>query len=271
MTFATEATLAFQRQELTVNGVKVELLVAGRGEPLLFLHGAGMLGGMDFALPLAKHFKLVLPVHPGFGASDDNVGFSSIQDYVLHYLDLLDQLSIDRFRLVGFSLGGWMAAALAAQNPARVEKLCLVAPAGLYAPDHPTADLFRIKPREILSYLTARPEAFLPFLPPPGDVDAILASYREQTSLARIMWDRPYDRKLTPWLHRIRAPSLLLWGDQDRIVPVAQAADWAGHLPDPEVRVFKNAGHLLLQEEPAALEAINRFMRGEPAVARPDR
>jgi pimeloyl-ACP methyl ester carboxylesterase len=203
---------------------------------------------------------VIIPYHPGWGGSADDETISSMQDYVLHYLDLLDQMRLDRVRLVGLSMGGWMAATFAAQQAQRVEKLVLVAPAGLRVPQHPTIDIFRLRPEEIVAHLVANFEILRPYLPAPDDVDAIVRLHREQTSLARIAWERASDPKLARWLHRITMPTLLVWGEADRIVPFGQAQTWAELIPGARVQGFKNAGHLVLNEAQAAVTAIGDFL-----------
>ena len=104
----------FARRQIKVNGADVVLFEGGSGEPLLFLHGAGTVSGFNFSASWARKFKVYLPYHPGFGESADSAAITSIDDYVLHYLELLDHLELDKVRLVGLSMGGWIAATLLA-------------------------------------------------------------------------------------------------------------------------------------------------------------
>ena len=110
----------FKRETHTVNGVKIILLTAGSGEPLLFLHGAGTFHGFEFAKPWADKFRVLLPFHPGFGESADDPAMNDIHDYVMHYVELLDLLGLDKVNLVGFSLGGYIAAKFAMEHGHRV-------------------------------------------------------------------------------------------------------------------------------------------------------
>jgi pimeloyl-ACP methyl ester carboxylesterase len=252
---------AYKREELKVGGIKVEMLTAGKGEPLMFWHGAGTLGGWDWALPWAKRYKVMIPYHPGWGGSGDDPTVSSVQDFVMHYVELFDQLKLDKVNLVGLSMGGWIAATFASQHGHRLRKLALVAPAGLRVPEAPTLDFFKIKPEETLGYLMENIESMLPYLPKdPGDLDFILERFREATSFARVAWERAYDPKLARWLHRIGVPTLLVWGEQDKVVPFAQAKVWAKLIPGAKIASFKGAGHLVLNEKPEAVAAIAQFL-----------
>lgn len=250
----------FKRETLSVNGVKTVVLSAGRGEPLVFLHGAGTFHGFDFALPWANHYRVIVPYHPGFGESGDDPEITETHDYILHYLDLFEQLRLDKIRLVGFSLGGWLAAEFALEHAHRLHRLVLVAPAGLRVPEHPTADVFRISPEELPSYLVVDPKILAPYLPRGPDVDFIAARYREMTSVARIAWERPYSLKLRRWLHRVNVPTLLVWGAQDRLIPVQQAQAWAGLIPGATVEVINGCGHLVLDERPEAVAKVAAFL-----------
>ena len=175
----------------------------------MFLHGAGTVSGFNFSASWARKFKVYLPYHPGFGESADSAAITSIDDYVLHYLELLDHLELDKVRLVGLSLGGWIAATLATQNSHRLKKLVLVGPAGLRVPEHPTTDIFRLKPDELPSYLVQDLSVLAPYVPDPQGpdfLDFLVNDYHEMSSFARLAWERPYDPNLAKWLHRIDVP-----------------------------------------------------------------
>ena len=256
----------FSEDRIDVNGIDTAVLSAGDGEPLVFLHGAGTAAGFETLLPLAERFRLILPIHPGFGASADDPSIDSIHDYKLHYLDLFDRLGLGQISLVGHSLGGYLAATLAIEQGHRVRRLVLGAPFGLRDREHPTVDFFSIPDEEVPTYLVADLSLFagMPMPPPP---EFLADRYRESTSFARIAWHRPYDTKLPKWLHRIAAPTLLLWGDQDRLIPVGQAAAWAALIPNAEVKVIPGVGHLLFNESPDAVDAVAGFVGAELALS----
>jgi pimeloyl-ACP methyl ester carboxylesterase len=253
----------FERRQIKVNGAEVVLFEGGSGEPLVFLHGAGTVSGFNFSGSWARKFKVYLPYHPGFGESADSAAITSIDDYVLHYLEFLDHLKLDKVHLVGLSMGGWIAATLAAQNSHRLKKLVLVGPAGLRVPEHPTADIFRLKPDELPAYLAHDLSVLAPFVPDPHGpdfLDFLVNDYHEMSSYARLAWERPYDPNLAKWLHRIRVPTLLLYGDKDRITPAPQSSTWAALIPNAVVRIVKDAGHLVLDENVEAPQAVLDFL-----------
>ena len=261
MSAAAKSGPSFAREEFRVNGVKVAMLTIGKGEPLVFLHGAGTFHGFDFALPWAEKYKVMIPFHPGFGESGDDASITNMHDYVMHYVELLDQLGLAKVNLVGFSLGGWMAAAFAMEHGHRINKLVLVAPAGLKVAEYPMVDIFRIPGEELPGYLVADINVILPHLPKGHDIDFIVDRYREMTSVARIMWEKPFDRGLQRWLHRLaKVPTLIVWGDKDRLIPVGQAKTWQGLIPNSTVQTHASAGHLVLDESPDAVRGITKFL-----------
>jgi pimeloyl-ACP methyl ester carboxylesterase len=258
----TNRTLeGFEREEFDVNGVKTVVYQAGRGEPVVFLHGAGTFTGFGFAKSLAERFRVIIPYHPGFGESGDDPTIDTIQDYVLHYLDLFDALDLRSFRMIGLSFGGWLAAEFAILEQERLEKLVLIAPSGLALADPPAADLFKVRPADLPGYLVQDPAVLKPFMPEGHDLDFLTLRYRETTSMARLVWEQPAgNRKLAQWLHRIRTPTLLVWGDKDRLRPYAHAASWLDRLPNARLETVAGAGHLVLDEKPDTIDAIAAFL-----------
>lgn len=254
----------FSEERLTVNGIETVVQIAGDGEPLVFFHGAGTVTGFDALLPLAERHRLIVPFHPGFGPSADDATVDSIHDYRRHYLDVFDQLGIEELSLIGQSMGGWLAANFAADHPERVRRLVLAAPLGLRVREHPTVDIFSIPDEELFGYLTADPSVFDGHVPMPPTPEWLADRYREATSAARLLWAAPYDLKLHRWLHRVTMPTLLVWGDQDKIVPVQQADVWAELIQGASVNVLPGVGHLLFDESREAIDAVDGFV-GEGA------
>jgi pimeloyl-ACP methyl ester carboxylesterase len=254
---------AFDTTRLTLNGVETVVLSAGAGEPLVFLHGGGTVEGFDCFLPLAERFRLIAPYHPGFGLSGDDPTISSIGDYVRHYLDLFQVLEVDRLVLVGHSWGGWLATMIATGHPERVRRLILAAPYGLDAPGHPLANIPAMSPDQILASLTRDASVFAGKVPVPLDDAFVAAQARELQSGGRVM-PGPYDPALEARLERLTMPTLLLWGDDDKIVPVEHARVWEPLLPNGRSIVFAETGHLLFHENPEAVAAVRDFAEETP-------
>ncbi|MBV9561372.1 MAG: alpha/beta fold hydrolase [Bradyrhizobium sp.] len=236
------------------------MYAAGSGQPLLFLHGAGTFHGFEFAGKWTENFRVLVPYHPGFGESDDDPTMLDMHDYVMHYVELLDTLGIEKVNLVGFSLGGYLAARFAIEHRERVIKLALIGPAGLRDKDNPPADVLALSPEQLPPLLVSNFDVIKPHLPVQPDLDFIADRYREMTTVARLLWEKPWDRKLPRHLHRLKMPTLLLWGEEDKIIPSAQAKLWKSLIPAADVEIVGGAGHLVLDEKPEAVTSIARFL-----------
>jgi pimeloyl-ACP methyl ester carboxylesterase len=253
----------FTRRHLKINGIDTVVLEAGSGSPLVYLHGAGTVTGFDFAAPWARKFHVIIPYHPGFGASADDPGVTEIHDFVLHYLELFEALELRQFRLVGQSMGGYIATKFAVEHGARVEKLVLVCPIGLpVPPGQPTVNFLEVPPEQLPALLAHNPQTVIKHLPagaPPPEF--IAERVKEATTAGRVLGagKRTFDEKLPRYLHRLTMPTLLIWGKEDKLTPTAQHKTWAKALPNATVRLFDNAGHLVLDEAPAAVDAISAF------------
>jgi pimeloyl-ACP methyl ester carboxylesterase len=250
----------FTRETLTVDGVKTVVYTAGRGEPLVFFHGAGTIDGFDFAQTWADKFKVIAPYHPGFGESGDDPTFTNMHDYVMHYLELFDALKLDKINLVGLSLGGYLAAKFASEHGDRVKKLVLIAPAGMIDPKHPIMDILAVPGEQIPGLLVSNFDVIKKRLPEKPDLDFIGDRYREAGTVARLFWERPGDPKFMRYLHRIKMPTMIVWGEEDKIIPVQQTETWRKFLPHADIKTFKGAGHLVHLEKPEALQAITKFL-----------
>jgi pimeloyl-ACP methyl ester carboxylesterase len=250
----------FTREIHTINGVKTVVHTAGSGEPLVFFHGAGTIDGFDFAEAWADRYRVIVPYHPGFGESGDDPSYTEMHDYVMHYLELFDAMRLDRFYLVGLSFGGYLAAKFASEHGHRVKKLGLIAPAGMIDPLNPMLDILAIPGEEVPGLLVSDFEVLKKRLPEKPDLDFIGDRYREATTVARLLWERPGDPKFMRYLHRIRMPTMIVWGDEDKVIPVQQTETWRKFIPNADIRIFKGAGHLVHLERREAVDAVGRFL-----------
>jgi pimeloyl-ACP methyl ester carboxylesterase len=253
----------FERRTLRINGIETVILSAGRGPPLVYLHGAGTVTRFDFAAEWTRNFQVFLPFHPGFGESADDPAITEIHDYVLHYLELFEALGLTRIRLVGHSMGGFIATKLAIEHAGLLHKLALVCPIGIPVPEHPSFDFLKAGPEQLPALLAADPTVVTRHLPRGAPSAAFLAERaKEAATAARVLGAGLFDSKLPRYLHRLTMPTLLVWGTLDRMTPAPQHEAWAKLLPHAKVRLFENAGHVVLDEAPASVAAIAEFFAG---------
>jgi pimeloyl-ACP methyl ester carboxylesterase len=200
---------------------------------------------------LSEHFDVIAPDHPGFGSSPALDGVDSIATLVEHYLSLLDSLGLDRVHLVGASLGGWLAAEIASTAPERIDRLVLMAPPGILIPEAPPADLFTMRPDEIVRALFLDPAKADAMLAAPLPPEAAAQAERDAASFARYASD-PFlhNPELPGRLSRITAPTLVITPEVDVIIPPAHSEAYAAAIDGAELRVLPQCGHALYFEEP---------------------
>jgi pimeloyl-ACP methyl ester carboxylesterase len=255
-----------QPETIDIAGKATVIMNGGDGEPFVYLHSA--LGESMMWLPFhqafAKKFRVFSPTHPGFGKSGGFDQIADIEDMAFHYIEMFDALGLEQVILGGVSLGGWIAAEIAVRWPERVKKLWIADAPGLWVDDVPLGDLFRWlqdrhKLREMLFHDPLGPMASLVIKDQP-DEQQMLYAYQAMTVLARMVWARPYDPKLAARLKRIACPTLLLWGDHDRLVPPAYGEAYQKHIEGAELKLIKDCGHLpMFEKEAEFVEAITDF------------
>lgn len=254
------APVEFKKESITVNGVRVAVLTAGSGDPLVFWHGAGVWHGFDFAKPWAERFRVIIPYHPGWGDSADAPEMTSIDDYMLHYLEMFDQMGLKQIHLGGISMGGRFAATFAIHHRERVRRLFLIAPAGLDLPEYPLPDFSKIPPQEVPGYLVHDLKSIARHLPTGPDPAFAAARAREGASAGKLFAAGMAGPFLPRWLHRVTMPTLLVWGENDRVVPFGHAAHWQKLIPHAQLLRIPNAGHLPLDDQPQYSQSITDFL-----------
>ena len=233
----------FEDSFVEVDGCKVHLRRGGKGDPLLFLHGAsGAPVVMPFMEKLAQRFDVLVPEHPGYGKSDEPEWLENIHDMAYFYLDFIQQLGLKNLTLVGSSMGGWMAMEIAVRDTSRLKSLVLVSPAGIAAPGVRPADIFLMPPEVLVRNLFVDQKLAEARLAAPEDVDA---SLKNRHTTARLAWEpRLHDPFLPKWLHRIDVPVKVIWGREDKILPVGISKELRRLMPGAEIHVMDNVGHL---------------------------
>jgi pimeloyl-ACP methyl ester carboxylesterase len=250
---------------LDVGEIRVAYRRQGSGEPTLFLHGAG---GTRMWLPfyerMAASVDFIAPEHPGFGETESPEWLRGFDDLVLHYRDFADALELDRFHLIGFSLGGWIAADLAVFYPERIKSLTLICPAGLHRPGKPLTDLFAMPPERFVSTIFSGQEAqYVDYLPDGTDLDEVVHLYGELTTFARLTWSPSHDPKLPRRLRALQVPALVVGAEDDRVVPNEHVDLWGELLPDARVVRIAGTAHLVIVQEPERTAAeIVSFIEG---------
>lgn len=261
------ATAVLSEEIVTLpNGRTQVVLRGGDGPPLVFLHpGGGVLPDDPFVLGLAATYSVYAPIAPGFGDLEDLDQIQDVHELAMHYDDLFETLGLDGVPVVGYSFGGMSAAELASHYPKRVSRLVLVAPVGLWNEEYPVADLFATLPQELPALLwgdLSHPgaQAMLAGADGTPDVQALIPIVRGMTTLAKFMWPIP-DRGLSRRLRRITAPTLLLWGEDDALVPARYADDFVSLIPDARAIVLTGAGHMVgIERLDAAVAAVTEFL-----------
>ena len=238
---------------LDVDGVPVAVRRKGTGRPLLFLHGAGFTGRwLRFHEALARAADVIAPDQPGLGATPAQDWIEDFDDLVLHYDALRRTLGLDEpFDLVGYSLGGWIAARYATWFPERLRSLTLIVPAGMPVPGKPpVADLFLMSPEQLFATLFHDPtnaaEVFLDM----ESTDVIVHVFEEASTVAGLVWERRSDRKLARRLARVACPALVVGAEHDRLVPNEAADRYAELLPSGRIRRVPGTGHAIVVEQP---------------------
>ncbi len=253
---------------LVVEGTRIDLIERGAGRPVLLLHAENGIEPAVAAIDaLAKTTHVIAPTHPGFGRSELPSGMRTVDDLSYFYLDLLDQRELRDVTLVGVAFGAWIAAEIAVKSTARLARLVLANAVGIKVGDRETrdiADIFALTEPEYLELTYCDPNAGrrdYKSLPPAE----VLAAARAREATARFAWS-PYfhNPRLKSRLHRIRIPTLFLWGAHDRMVGEAYGRAYCATIPGGRFETIEGAGHFPHQEQPQAFaKRVLAFMDGQ--------
>ena len=248
---------------ITIGEVSLELSVAGAGPPLLFLHpGEHFAQHQAFFDRLARDWRVIVPRHPGFGGSARPDGFRTVHDLAYLYLDLIEAEGLDGVTLVGASFGGWVALEIAVRSLARIARLALIDAVGVKfggREERDIADIYAL-PFDELQRRSFHDPARAPDYRGVSE-EEMLAVARDREATALYGW-RPYmhDPGLLRWLHRVRAPALVLWGEADGIVSPQYGEALARALPSARFeRVAAAAHYPQIEHAQAVAEALLRF------------
>ncbi len=264
--------MATQQQSVTVwqGQVPFRVHVKGQGPAVVFFHGPWGLTWGPFLDALARNFTVYAPEHPGTtaGLPDAVQHIDNLWDLVLCYDELLDHLKLSDVMLAGHSFGAMVACEVAALRSSRIPRLVLVDPIGLWRDDAPVTNWMLVALVDMPKYVFVDPESAAAkalFSIPENLEEAALARTRLTWAMGatgKFIWPIP-DKGLKKRIHRIQAPTLLVWGEKDRLVPPLYAEEFARRLPRTRQEVVKNAGHAPHLEQPeATAEIVQTFLRG---------
>jgi pimeloyl-ACP methyl ester carboxylesterase len=249
------------QQSVTVwqGRVPIRVHTDGTGPAVVFFHGPFGLAWSPFLQALARDFTVLAPEHPGTtpGEPDAVHQVDSLWDLVLCYDELLDHLGLPEAALVGASFGGMVACEVAALRPSRARRLVLIDPIGLWRDDAPVVNWMLKSPQDFPALVFHDPDgaaARALFAVPEDPELGALARTRLTWAMGatgKFIWPIP-DKGLAKRIHRVSAPALLIWGRNDRIVPLAYADEFARRLPAARVEIVPDAGHAPHLEHPAA-------------------
>ena len=243
------ATQAWTEEFVEVAGTTLRLVKGGSGPPLLLLHDEfGHQVQLRYHDTLAEDYTVHIPTHPGFSETGRLDWIMNMRDLAGWYLEALDDLTLGQVNLMGFSLGGWLAAEMAAMSPDQFSKVVLVAPAGIRPPSGEIFDMFLVVAEDYLATSVLDPEntpEFRDICPeePSAELAEAWAVAREEA--CRLSW-RPYMHYLglPNLVHRLkRVPTQIIWGREDVIVPVSAAQAYHDAIPGSRLEVLDGCGH----------------------------
>ena len=249
--------------------IRLRFKVGGSGPPLVYMHPAGGLVWDEFLEQLSSRYTIFAPEFPGTNPADSFAihQLDDIFDVVLAYEEALRSLELTGAPVIGQSFGGMLAAELGSCFPSLFSKLVLLDPVGLWNAEHPWSIDFISGPSDALrGLLFVDPTAPGPraMLAAPTDPDQALdRAVRSNWALgcaAKFLWPIP-DRGLAKRLHRISVPTLIVWGEDDKLVPVAYAHEFGKRIRGSRVELISNCGHIpQVEQMQATLDIVSKFL-----------
>jgi pimeloyl-ACP methyl ester carboxylesterase len=247
----------------TAKGTTVNVFRGGTGPEVLFFHGAGGLLGADdpFLVRLAESFTVSAPELPGYGESEGEDLLEDMLDFALHGWDVADALGLDRPHVIGHSMGGMIAAEMCCIDTRRASSLSLVAPAGIWLDEHPIPDIFGVLPFDLPGLLFHDPATGagaltggMDFSDPEALVAFFIRNARQLGTAGKMLFPIP-NRRLSKRLYRLSTPTLLVWGESDKLIPPVYAERWQELIPHADLVTVAEAGHMAPVEQPDQVAA----------------
>ena len=263
------APVEIRRFKLWQDRIDTEVEISGHGPPLVYLHGPwGLAPDRAFVARLADSNTVYAPKFPGTSRGDPNAvhTLDSWHDLVVYYGELLDKLELAAQAVVGHSFGGLLAAEFAAAAPRSVGRLVLIDSVGLWRDDYPVQNWMLLSDAARPAALFADPggaaarQFFEVPIEPAARIETLSQFIWAQACTGKFVWPIA-DRGLKRRIHRIAAPTLILWGDSDRIVAPAYAGEFAQRIAGAQVALIDRAGHLPhLERQEQVVQAVAKFL-----------
>ena len=232
----------FKKETLKINGVDTVVYTAGKGEPLLFLHGAGTFHGFEFAKPWADKFRVIHPYHPGLGESGDDPAMDTFHDYVMHYVEPARRARHRQGPSRRLFARRLLAAQFASQQRHRVKTLTLVAPAGMRSKEHPTLDvLATAAASKIVGHAGLEFRCAQALAADRAGPRFMGARYREGDDARAAVVGKALGPEVPALSPSHDVPTLIVWGDEDSLVPRQHAELWKKALAESRRSRFSRA------------------------------
>ena len=264
----TTSSATWTVERVQVAGAEMQMLKGGAGDPLLVLHDEmGQPGWLQLHEELAKHYTVYAPSLPGFGVTDRLDWIMNMRDSATWTIWALEEMGLSNMNVVGFSIGGWLAAEMATQDPSVFRRMALAAPAGILPPTGEILDMFLIVSKEFITAGFHNPSAAAEFqqvCPDEPTAEQLEQWETAREESCRLSW-RPYmhDRSLPHRLGRLKnLPSLIVWGRNDTIVPPSAGEVYNQSIVGSRLVTLEDCGHRSDVEKSAELAALLREFFG---------
>lgn len=234
---------------MRVAGTELMVLKGGSGKPLLVLHDElGHPGWLEWHSVLARDHTLWIPLQPGFGKTPKIDWIANLRDLACFYARAIREAELTPVAVIGFSLGGWLAAEMAANDARLFRRMVLVAPLGVRPPQGEIMDMFVLTARKYLNRSVVNPSA-PEFAKLYGGLEQTPEQYEAfedaRAEVARLAWQPyAYNPSLPHLLEAISGlPTLLIWGRQDPVIPVSAGEVYKKSIRGAELIALEACGH----------------------------
>ena len=260
-------TMSANESSVAVAGTEVQMFSGGSGPPILFLHGAGgNRGWQPFHQALAGNNTVYAPSQPGFNGTERPDWVTTIADMAHFNQQLVQQLGLDQYVLMGHSMGGWIAAEMAAMSPSSLKGLVLIDAVGIRPKVSDITEIFMVSAETRAGYRFHDPSqvADIEELTREMTPDETLVDFSNREMASRLLW-KPYmhNPSLPHYLAAVKTSTLVLWGRQDAIVPLECGELYNHALSNSKLAVIDQCGHSPQVEKPQEfLNQVTGFLTG---------